>query len=138
MTRRNTNPKQKAKAIVLERSDGACERCGCGRATEIHHRLPRRMGGTRRPEVNEPSNLLHLCAECHRWIETNRREAEADGLLLKDRQDPTDVKVLLWNGRLRLDNAGGWTNYGFDDVPDEHKLACSFWESEKCDCGMES
>lgn len=44
-----------------------CEICGfeSARAIESHHIIPRRFGGT-----DEDENLVDLCANCHRAIES--------------------------------------------------------------------
>ena len=40
-----------------------CQRCNAP-ATDVHHILPVRQGGT-----HDPSNLISLCASCHMSIE---------------------------------------------------------------------
>ena len=54
----------------------------------IHHRKPRKMGGTRRPDINFLPNLVLLCGTgttgCHGWIEANRKAAKATGWLVPD------------------------------------------------------
>jgi hypothetical protein len=71
------------------------------------------MGGTVRPEINSPENLLVLCRPCHHSItDTNghRAEYEFEGLLIReDGRDPADVKVLLAGGWFFLNNSGGKT-----------------------------
>lgn len=62
--------------LITTRSGGFCEVMapGCtGHAREIHHRMPRRMGGTRRAVVNTASAGLHVCRSCHRHLETTER-----------------------------------------------------------------
>ena len=54
------------------------ERCAAWLANtpaDIHHRRPRRMGGTSNPEIHQPANLVVVCRTCHRWIEENRQLA---------------------------------------------------------------
>lgn len=72
---------------VLTRAGGLCELCGGYRASNIHHRRPRGMGGTKAQWINEPSNLLALCGSgtmgCHGMIESNRAEAYDRGWLLR-------------------------------------------------------
>ena len=41
--------------------DSSCEICGTSRQLEVHHIEPRRMGGSRRPEIEAPSNKAILC-----------------------------------------------------------------------------
>lgn len=53
------------------------------------------MGGTRRESTNDPSNLLIVCGSgttgCHGWIEGNRADAKAAGLLVSQWDDPAAV-----------------------------------------------
>lgn len=129
MTRR-TGPISAVVDILEDRCEGLCERCGERPAVHTHHRLPRRMGGTRRPEVNLPPNLLRLDLLCHDWIENNRTVALDLGFLLHDGDYPRREKV-LWRGEERyLDNKGG-----FGDPP-TCPLGCAVWTSddEPCDC----
>ena len=83
-----------AARLVLGRSRGICERCAERNATDIHHRRPRGMGGTRHPEIHSPANLLHLCADCHRWVESNSRAAYEFGWKVPHNTlDPVEVPV---------------------------------------------
>jgi hypothetical protein len=67
----------------------------------MHHRHPRRMGGSSRPELNTPANLLLLCGSgttgCHGRVEGNRTRAYKDGLILHDGADPAGVPVMFNN-----------------------------------------
>lgn len=72
------------------------------------------MGGTRRPEINSPSNLLWLCGRttdgCHGHVESYRAEALEHGWLLHDEEVASEVPVVLWDGRrVLLDDEGGWS-----------------------------
>lgn len=81
---------------VVERSDGLCEICARRRAVQIHHRRPRKMGGSRRPSVNSLGNLLALCACCHVEVESDRSRALSWGWLVADAIDaPASVPALL-------------------------------------------
>ncbi len=52
------------RAAVLARDHHRCQSPGCGSThfLEVHHVVPRREGGTNRPE-----NLVTLCGRCHRF-----------------------------------------------------------------------
>ena len=107
-----TGPDLDTQLRVQARFGGRCARCGRD-GVYIHHRRARGMGGTKRPEINLPSNLLFLCGTgttfCHGWIEHNRAEARVNGWLLRSGDDPCKVAVLLWDGRrVLLDDDGGW------------------------------
>lgn len=98
--------------LIRERANNVCEvgmRCQ-NRAMhwEIHHRRPRGMGSTKRPETNLPANGLGLCADCHRWLELNRDVAKANGWLLSQNQTPCEVPVLRRSVWVILDNDGGF------------------------------
>ena len=65
------------KRQVLTKARNKCERPGCGhtRFLEIHHKIPRALGGT-----NDQANLQVLCSGCHSLI--HKRGA---GFLVKER-----------------------------------------------------
>lgn len=68
-----------ARVLVHARSQGWCEARlpGCtGRATHVHHVLPRSAGGT-----HDLVNLLDLCGSDHRWVHLHPVEARKLGLL---------------------------------------------------------
>lgn len=130
MTRRKTGPTTAVADLVKARAQWMCERCGLHRGEQLHHRLPRRMGGTRRPEVNQPSNLLFLALECHEAVEGNRLKAIGDGFLIPDGLCPVDVPVLLHYGLHKLTDDGGTI-----PLPGRCLAGCAVWTSDnECDC----
>ena len=60
----------KVRQQLIERSGGACERCG-RRAVHAAHI-------TRRWKLQETTvnNLLHLCIDCHRWADNTKEGRE--------------------------------------------------------------
>ena len=92
--RRNTGPSLAVRDLVRSRDMDACVRCGAWDRPEIwprhqiHHRVPRGLGGSRRPEINSPANLVLVCAVCHARIESHRDEAREDGWLVRQGHDP--------------------------------------------------
>lgn len=109
--RRDTGPTVEQRAIVVLRANGCCERCGrllhsqrdgWIRGHAIHHRQPRKAGGTSSKAVNSPANLLLLCdawaSSCHPWVESNRTKAYAAGLLVHSWEDPATVPVERLDG----------------------------------------
>lgn len=46
--------------LVLSRDNHRCTECGESQNLEVHHVVPRRLGGP-----DEPSNLVTLCSACH-------------------------------------------------------------------------
>lgn len=115
--RRDTGPTPEQRAAVWERAGGCCERCGRGvegQVASIHHRKPRRMGGTRDPEINSLSNLMLLCGSgtggCHGMVEKARQESRDLGFLVGSVQNPSGVPVLVYGkGACYLESDGSYT-----------------------------
>jgi len=112
--KKNTGPAVETRIDVWTRADDKCERCGIyivgGGAFSIHHRMPRGMGGTKNPWINDMSNLLLLCGTgttgCHGWVESHRSEAYEDGLLVHSWLFPWEVPVHVHSNH-RLADADG-------------------------------
>jgi len=105
-----TGPPASVLRVLEQRSQGWCEFHDCGApAIHTHHRRPRRAGGTKRPEVNLPSNLVRLCLKHHDWVESNRLDALDMGLLLHATANPLQVSVRTVHGWVLLDDEGSWT-----------------------------
>ncbi len=83
-------------AEVRARDWDRCVRDGSSRDLHVHHRKMRSQGG---PDTY--SNLVTLCAECHRWAHANPAQAGLEGLLLIAGQHPeaTSVRHFCWPGR---------------------------------------
>ena len=78
----STGPSAEVRAEVIARARGRCERCGTwADQGQVHHRKPRQMGGTSRPEINDASNLVLLCQLCHDDVESHRTDAYEAGWL---------------------------------------------------------
>lgn len=106
---RRTGPDRRTRELVKRRANYRCEVCA-GPGQHIHHRQPRKMGGTTRQHINRASNLLLLCVQCHAHVEAHRADAYRLGLLVKEPQLPAEVSaLLLLHGRVLLDDAGGIT-----------------------------
>lgn len=97
--RRSTGPDRATTETLIARAGGRCEICD--RPLTVfddwsrHHRLPRRMGGTRVVWINDVSNLLFVCGTgvtgCHGRIESNRAIAYDMGWLLRAGEHPAEV-----------------------------------------------
>ena len=97
---------KRVRDIITRRADGACERCGwAAPAYQHHHRRPRGMGGSSRDDTNLASNALQVCIPCHSDIENNRDDSLKYGWLLRQGQNPQEVKVL---------RKGTWVNLSDD------------------------
>ena len=77
----------KARAEVIERSQGRCEAAVSsvcrGRGDQAHHVRRRSQGGS-----DDPSNLKWVCDACHGHIHAHPAEAESVGLLKRSSFDP--------------------------------------------------
>lgn len=99
--RRATGPDRLTVEAVWDRSGGRCEISGvelAGRRGEdfhVHHRRPRRMGGSRDPLTNDPTNLMLLSPEAHEHVEKNRTEAYERGWLVRQDAIPAVVPVVV-------------------------------------------
>lgn len=112
---KHTGPNVGTVQLLQARSGGQCEFVECQRpAVHTHHRKPRRLGGSTDPAINLPPNLVRLCAHHHQWVESNRLEALAMGLLLHANDVPSETPVLLGHGLLFLTVTGGYA-----DAPSE-------------------
>ena len=87
------------RVAVAARHSLACARCGQHvsglHEADVHHRVPRRMGGTRNQLSKDPRNLVLLCRSCHAWVESHRDLARMGGWLLRDYGGLNDQLVPL-------------------------------------------
>ena len=110
----------KARAVVLERDQNTCQRCGVNvlyKLASIQHRIPRGAGGS--AKVWQASNLALVCGSattpgsCHNWMEhEERKQAEREGWLLPKNNpfiDTTQERLLTYRGWVLLDDFGGRT-----------------------------
>ena len=115
---RATGPSRKTRRLVIDRDGGVCRMCGRA-GTNVHHRRPRGMGGTRDPETNSPANLVLLCGSgttgCHGWIESHRAEAMAAGWLVSKWADPSTTPIKTSRGVIRLTDHGTIITIGEKD-----------------------
>ncbi len=119
---RNTDPSKVTVALVLERDQDACARCGAGIHGDrgwdwsIHHRCARGMGGSRSVVwMNRAANLVTLCGSgttgCHGWVENHRALAYEQGWLVSRLRLPIPSEVPIphiIHGRVLLDDFGGF------------------------------
>lgn len=123
--RRNTGPSGKVVAQIAQRDEWSCFRCGgsChgrrGVDWSVQHRRARGMGGTRRPDANEPQNLILLCGSatspggCHLRVEQRHASDASAGWGIKQSENPLQVPVLHWQyGLVFL-----WADGGFGSRP---------------------
>lgn len=113
---RYTGPSAEVRAMVHARSGRRCEFPNCPhRATCVHHRDERGMGGRGRNApawINEASNLLDACAWHNDWASNvSPAEAHAVGWLLRSGEIPALTPVLTRHYRspVLLNDRGTWT-----------------------------
>lgn len=98
---------EKTRNIIKQRADGRCEMCGMPCPTgQIHHRKPRRAGGTNDPRIGTAANGVYLHASCHTKVESSRTWAVQRGWLLYAVEYPHDVPIRLWHGWVLLSATG--------------------------------
>lgn len=95
---RHTGPTDEQRMTVLLRAGFRCEPCGKEPVEQIHHRVPRQMGGSREEWINEPWNLLGVGLRCHAFIESRRRNARDNGWLVPRGTHPGAVPVSIVDG----------------------------------------
>ena len=92
---RDTGFPPAVKTRVWERAKGRCEVCGEATSDlQYHHRRPRQMGSTKRPDTNTAANCLLLCMMDHHRVESHRAQAYDNGHLLRSTQSPEAEPVL--------------------------------------------
>lgn len=127
--RAKDGPSDAAVIQVAQRDEWACVRCGgsChGRRSldwSVQHRRARGMGGSRRPDTNEPQNLILLCGSatspggCHLRVEQRHPADAGSGWAIKQAENPLHVPVLHWQrGLVFLLADGSWSSR---PVPEE-------------------
>ena len=108
----STGPDATTVEHILMRDYYACIRCKTsirgqqrGYGWSVHHRRPRRMGGSRQADTNLHANLIILCGSavtgCHHYIESHGDESIRKGWKLHERSVPAE-EPLLWRGRIVL------------------------------------
>lgn len=99
--RRPTGPDRLTVEAVWDRAGGRCEISGVqlsgerGIDWQVHHRRPRRMGGSRLDDTNSVENLMLLSPEAHEHVERNRSEAYERGWLVRQDAVPAAVPVVV-------------------------------------------
>lgn len=119
---KDTGPDRATRELVYERDDWCCFCCGVpllNQPRSLQHRDDRGMGGTRRPEVNSPANLILLAGSgvtaCHGRVERRCPVDNDRGYWLKHGQDPATTPVWHWrHGWVLLDHTGGMALAGGD------------------------
>lgn len=94
--------------LVTQREGGRCAVCA-GMLTgpgHLHHRKPRRMGGSR--YANTASNVVLLHPSCHLdTVERDRARSYQNGWLLRANEEPSEVPLrYMMNRWALLDDIG--------------------------------
>ncbi len=79
-----------------------CEICGTIRNLDRHHVIPRRMGGSKNPTVQDDSNLMTLCRSCHRNLHEGRWELvrSPEGIWVFDKHTGEQIMRRLHNSEV--------------------------------------
>lgn len=85
-----TKAEKRGRQLVYGRSGGVCEKCGCARATEWHHRKNRSQSGEWCP-----TNGMHVCSLCHLWITNHPKLSRDHGWALRSTDDPVTSFVFI-------------------------------------------
>ena len=112
MAKRFTGASPIVRASVINRGGGTCEICNKSLYSEmyvsLHHRKPRKMGGSKDVALNESSNLMMICGSgtsgCHGYVESNRELSYENGWLVHSYENPATKPVLIRNVFMLLDN----------------------------------
>lgn len=107
--RRRTGPTTLSVDTLMGRSGGLCEVCG-GEGSDVHHRKPRKAGGTRDVSINALSNLTLLCRRDHARVESERSLSYENGWLVHSWDESGLVPFLRLGRFVLFDDEGG-----FDD-----------------------
>jgi hypothetical protein len=133
---RDTGPTPAQRALVAERAGWCCELCGHQLHDgdswmgphSWHHRQPRGMGSSRRPETNAAYNLLLVCGTgndsgCHGFIESHRKSAEDAGWLVRHGLDPAEVPVAIHGrpGMTLLTDDGDYRETRTNSTKESHR-----------------
>lgn len=81
-----------SRSAVIERDDETCRLCGETEDLQVHHITPARLFGEDYQSMNEESNLVCLCRDCHnrwegRFIECEHNEFVEKCLQADNRRD---------------------------------------------------
>lgn len=118
----------RVRALVVERDEGRCVRCGVQlfddgrpvRQYSLQHRRARGMGGSKAGDTNGPQNLILVCGHatgggwgvqgsgCHHLMESRNSAGWERGWWIKQGENPLEIPVSTWRGRVWLDADGGW------------------------------
>ena len=101
MPRRNTGPAQKVRDLVFARDGHRCVHCGIRHDLVLHHRVNRGQGGSKNSDINNPTNLLVVCAGFNGLMESDAEAAQlaqSMGWKVPRSQNPAGVPV-FYRGR---------------------------------------
>lgn len=93
---------QQTRKRILERDNGICVRCG-REAVDVHHRLRKGMGGTKKENINYGAgNLVSLCRDCHAYVHAHPRESYRTGFLVASWDSPEGTQIVTKFGTIML------------------------------------
>lgn len=86
---------EKTRLSIKVRAGGWCEFCALPLRTgaQVHHRKPRRAGGSSGDDVGRASNGVWVHRHCHQSIESHRQKSYETGWLVRSGFDPRVVPI---------------------------------------------
>lgn len=65
------------------------------------------MGGSTLDWINQPANLIYLCPDCHRWVESSERaQAVIDGYVIQGLETAEEAEIFYQGRWARLSDDG--------------------------------
>lgn len=86
---------EQVKAQARLRDKNQCVRCRrAGSNLDVHHRLPKGIGGAQSRVAYGMANLVTLCRSCHEWAHAHPVDALRDGFVVARHDEPADVAIV--------------------------------------------
>lgn len=98
---------EKVKGEARSRDRNTCTKCRrAGSSLDVHHRLPKGIGGAASKIAYGLANLVTLCRDCHGWAHAHPVDAMACGLVLARHDEPEEHPVVLPGRIIWMDYQG--------------------------------
>ena len=96
---------ERTRELVRQRANNRCDLCGSrilAGVAQLHHRSPRKAGGSSNADLGSPANALLLHVLCHARVEKDRSRSYSMGWLVHAWDNPAEIPVRLFNGWFML------------------------------------
>lgn len=99
---------EKVKGEARKRDRNTCLKCRrAGSSLDVHHRLPKGIGGASSKVAYGLANLVTLCRDCHRWAHSNPTDALKVGLMVARHDEPAEQGIVSHGTIIWMDYQGG-------------------------------